>query len=87
MRIINEQDAADFTLLADRILKEIQEEYFSPSGRCCIDTQTAALLTITEGLHDINRAIQALKLQMEYSGGKLRTGFIGMPPRNRFYCE
>ena len=73
------EDAAAYELLADQILEGILEEYFSPNGRCCIDTQTAALLTISEGLSDRDRAIKALEKQLKISEGKLKTGFVGTP--------
>ncbi len=74
-----DEEAAQYRALADRILQGIRDEYFSPNGRCCIDTQTAALLTIGEDLSDKNRAAAALERLLSLSGGKLKTGFVGTP--------
>lgn len=82
-----ENDAARYAALADHILTGIREEYFSVTGRCCIPTQTAALLTLDEGLHDQARARELLAQQLEQSGGKLKTGFVGTPLLCRVLCE
>lgn len=71
------EDAAYYSELADKLLKGIQEEYFSVTGRCCVQTQTAALLTLKEGLHDKERAKASLKYLLEENNNKLATGFIG----------
>lgn len=47
-----EEDASAYQALADKILAGIRQEYFSPDGRCCIDTQSAYLLTLHFGLQD-----------------------------------
>ena len=74
-----EDEANHYDALAGRILKGIREEYFSPSGRCCIDTQTAHLITLRYGLHEHDRAREALQKSLFNAGNKLRTGFIGTP--------
>ena len=73
------EDEKIYTDLAEKIRQGLLEEYFSPNGRCCIDTQTAALLNINEGLSDRDRAVQMLEKQMKISEGKLKTGFVGTP--------
>lgn len=74
-----QEDATQYTELAEKIRQGILEEYFSPNGRCCIDTQTAALLNISEGLSVKERAVEMLEKQMKISQGKLKTGFVGTP--------
>lgn len=66
--------------LADKMLEEIRYEYFTPSGRCCVDTQTALLLSLRHGL-TTNPAQTAGRLQQKFrnNGGKLQTGFVGTP--------
>ena len=73
----HEAEAESYEQLAERILQGIVEEYFSPTGRCCIYTQTAALLTLQEKLHQSDRAGKALKTLLENNGNKLSTGFVG----------
>ncbi|MBO5336797.1 MAG: family 78 glycoside hydrolase catalytic domain [Lachnospiraceae bacterium] len=73
------QEAERYEALAEQILQGIVEEYFSPNGRCCIHTQTAALLTLQEQLHDRERAKNTLKTLLENNENKLSTGFVGTP--------
>ncbi len=74
------EEAAHYQQLADTLLAYIQSEYYSSTGRCCIDTQTAHILTVYFNLQeDKSRAQAALKRLFKLSKGKLRTGFIGTP--------
>ncbi len=74
-----ETDAATYQKLAEEIHTEILKEYYSPNGRCCVNTQTAALLTIREGIKDAERAKQQLLNLLKISENKLKTGFVGTP--------
>lgn len=74
-----EADAAKYQKLAEEIHREILKEYYSPNGRCCVNTQTAALLTIREGINDEERAKRQLLTLLEISENKLKTGFVGTP--------
>lgn len=58
----------------------VKKEYYSVTGRCCIKTQTALLLTLKYNLSD-NRelTIRQLKKLFEKTGNKLETGFVGTP--------
>ncbi len=79
-KILGKQDDMFFySKLADKIGDGIRKEYYSATGRCCIDTQTAALLTINEKLNRTDRALAQLEKLLECSGNKLKTGFIGTP--------
>ncbi|MBO6158459.1 MAG: family 78 glycoside hydrolase catalytic domain [Firmicutes bacterium] len=82
-----EEDAAFYTELAEKIRQGLLEEYFSPNGRCCIDTQTAALLNISEGLSVKERGVAMLSKQMKISKGKLKTGFVGTPLLCKVLCD
>lgn len=73
------EDEKKYYSLADNILKGIQDEYYSLTGRCCIPTQTAAVLTLSEGLNDAGRAKKALSEYLENAGRSLTTGFVGTP--------
>jgi len=75
-----EEDAARYEQLADRLLKEIREEYFTPSGRCAVPTQTGLLLALQdETAPDPARAADMLAAILRENEGKLQTGFVGTP--------
>jgi len=75
-----EEEAARYEALAEKILHEIRQEYFSPLGRCCIDTQTGLLLTLRHGLSvDPEKTKKALVKKLEDNNGMLKTGFVGTP--------
>lgn len=77
-------DAEKYRALADQILLGIKEEFFSPEGRCCISTQTGAILTLQHGLsHCPDRAEKELLRLLKARGNKLATGFVGTP----FLCS
>lgn len=58
----------------------VKEEYYSSTGRCCIKTQTALLLTLKYHLSDnIKLTKEQLTKLFEQSGHKLKTGFVGTP--------
>lgn len=74
-----EEDVATYQKLADDILEGILYEYYTPSGRCAIETQTAAILSLLEGIGDRERAKNKLHDLLEANNGKLKTGFVGTP--------
>lgn len=75
-----EEEAARYEVLADKILHEIRQEYFSPLGRCCIDTQTGLLLTLRHGLSvNPQKTAEALVQKLKDNNGMLKTGFVGTP--------
>ena len=73
------EDAKYYNELAEKILQGIREEFFSFTGRCCISTQTAALLTWKEKLNDRDRARKILKELLDNNRNMLSTGFVGTP--------
>ncbi len=58
----------------------VKKEFYSATGRCCIKTQTALLLTMKYHLSE-NEELVKKQLQelFQFSHGKLRTGFVGTP--------
>lgn len=65
---------------AERILDELRREYFTPSGRCAVDTQTAQVLTLYFGLSEHpEKAHGELMRLLHQRGDKLCTGFVGTP--------
>lgn len=74
------EEARRYEQLAEKVLEGIRGEYFSPTGRCCVDTQTAHLLTLHYGLWpDTARAAAALRESLALVDNELRTGFVGTP--------
>lgn len=58
----------------------MKKEYYSVTGRCCIDTQTALILTLKYGLSDNSEwVLKRLQELFTFSGQKLKTGFVGTP--------
>lgn len=74
------EDAEKYRALAREQFARIRREYYSESGRCCIKTQTALLLTLKYGLSD-NTELTRQMLEKLFSdcGKKLTTGFVGTP--------
>lgn len=74
------EDAEKYEALAERILAGIRDEYFTPTGRCAVPTQTGLLLAARYGLSvDAHRAEADLAAKLKQDGGKLKTGFVGTP--------
>lgn len=74
------EEAAKYEKLAEEILDKIRLEYYSPLGRCCIDTQTAYLLTLHHGMGvNPSRIAEALEWKLKANHGMLQTGFVGTP--------
>ena len=74
------EDAEKYEALAERLLKEIRDEYFTPNGRLAVETQTAHVLALAYDLApDRERMQKGLRRQFTRSGNRLRTGFTGTP--------
>ncbi|MDO4283866.1 MAG: family 78 glycoside hydrolase catalytic domain [Eubacteriales bacterium] len=70
----------EYQALSDEQFAVVRREYYSVTGRCCIKTQTALLLTLKYHLSDNEELVrEQLRKLFELSGGKLRTGFVGTP--------
>lgn len=66
--------------LSGSILNGIKEEYFTPSGKVCQDTQTAHLLALHFGLSkNPKKEEERLIYSLESAKRIMRTGFIGTP--------
>lgn len=73
-------EAAHYEALADKVRREVREEFYSMTGRCCINTQTALIMTLYFGLaEDEEKTRMALKQKFNETGHKLQTGFVGTP--------
>lgn len=77
-----EEDEKEFRNLAKKIEEGIYEEFYTPSGRCAIETQTGQILSLIEGLGDSEHAKKKLLELLTMNLGKLATGFVGTPLLN-----
>lgn len=84
----NKEDAEKYALLEEEQRDWIKREYYTQTGKCCIRTQTAQLLTLRYGLTDNPKeAVHMLERLLDESDGKLRTGFVGTPLLCRILSE
>lgn len=75
-----QEDAGKYGSLADTLAERIRAEYFTPTGRCAVPTQTGLLLALEHGLSpDWPRTVAELNQALKKSGWKLQTGFVGTP--------
>lgn len=73
-------EAEKYGALADRLTDWLVAEFFSPNGRCCVDTQTGLVLALKNGLSPRKESCAArLAEKLAQSNGKLQTGFVGTP--------
>lgn len=68
---------------AARIKAAIRQEYFTPNGGLCMDTQTGYLTAIVFGLYEgeeqKKRLGEKLEERLRKDGYQLKTGFVGTP--------
>ena len=70
----------EYQKLSDEQFDFVKKEYYSPTGRCCIKTQTALLLTLKYNLSCNEELVKKqLRKLYEENDGKLKTGFVGTP--------
>ena len=75
-----DEDAERYEALAGQILSGIRAEYFTATGRCAVNTQTAYAMSVYLGLSpDPVKTAKELSVSLKKSGGKLQTGFVGTP--------
>jgi len=90
-RVLNDtESAAIYEALAGEIKAAIGREFFTPSGRLAVKTQTAMALALHFGIYPEGcreRLAQDLKLQLVRDGMKLKTGFLGTPALCRALTE
>jgi alpha-L-rhamnosidase len=81
-------DAERYEKLSAEIRSAILEEYFAPSGRLCIDTQTAYLLCLNFGVYRKKDVIvSALKKRLQKDCWKIKGGFVGATMMCRVMAE
>ena len=81
-------DAEKYETLAEDIRKAILNEYFSATGRLCIDTQTAYLLCLNFGVYiEKERMVEGLKRRLQKDCWKIKGGFVGATMMCRVMAE
>lgn len=74
------EDAGNYGRVAREQFDAVKREYYSPTGRCCIKTQTALLLTLKYHLSENEELVKTqLRKLFEDNNDKLKTGFVGTP--------
>ena len=72
------EDHQKYRALADEIRAAIIREFFSQTGRLCIDTQTGYVLALHFGLYpNKEKLIEGFKARLAMDMLKLKTGFVG----------
>lgn len=75
-----EAEEKEYRALSEEQFDVVKKEYYSVTGRCCIKTQTALILTLKYHLSENEDLVkQQLKKLFEDSNRKLKTGFVGTP--------
>lgn len=70
----------EYRALSEEQFDVVKKEYYSATGRCCIKTQTALILTLKYHLSENEDLVKRqLKKLFEDSNRKLKTGFVGTP--------
>ena len=74
------EDEKEYSELAKEQYQAVKDEFYSKTGRCCVKTQTALLLTLKYGLSE-NPELTKKQLRKLFSDAddKLRAGFVGTP--------
>lgn len=81
-------DEKYYLQLANKQIAFIKREYYSQSGRCCIKTMTALLLTLKYNLSDnIELTTKQLRKLFADNNDHLMTGFVGTPLINNILTE
>lgn len=86
--VLGKTELADrYRKRADAIADWIREDYYSATGRCSVNTQTAYVLSIVSGFGSKDFSGHTLARQIELAGNQLTTGFIGTEFLLRALCE
>jgi len=83
-------DAKEYARLHREIVAAFRREFFTPSGRLAVRTQTAHILALAFDLapeEHRQRVVDALVAIIEENGGHLTTGFLGTPHVCRVLAE
>lgn len=81
---------SEYSVLVEEIKNAITKEYFTPNGRCAINTQTAMVVALYMDLVPDSyrpRLIEDLKNLLSENNMHLTTGFVGTPYLCRVLSE
>ena len=74
------EDSFFYSELKERIKSAVFREYFTPSGRLAIDTQTAIITALRFGIYiDKDTLISQLKERLRRDSYRIKGGFVGAP--------
>lgn len=83
-----QEEAKQYTALACEIKAAILAEYFTPSGRLAIDTQTGYLASLKFGVYrDKQRLIDGLNTRMKKDCWRIKGGFVGATMMNTVLAD
>ena len=71
--------SATYDNKAGHVADWIRTEYYSASGRCVVNTQTAYVVSLHYGFGDPDFSARELKRLLDENDGKLTCGFVGAP--------
>ena len=72
--------SSEFKMIAERSRKAILDEYFSKTGRLCIDTQTGYIIALRFNIYvDRDKIIEGLKRRLQNDCYRIKCGFVGAP--------
>lgn len=81
-------EAEEYESRAEAIRQAILEEYFTPTGRLSIDTQTGYLVALKFGIYkDKQRMIDGLQNRIKKDLNRLKGGFVGATMMNCVLAE
>lgn len=82
------EDAEKYSYMAAKIKEAILDEFYSPSGRLTIDTQTGYLVALKFGVYrDKQRVIDGLKNRIKRDCFRIKGGFVGATMMNTVLAE
>lgn len=83
-----EEDEIYYRDLYEKIYEAVLNEYFSPTGRLCIDTQTAYIVALYFGIYkDKERIVEGLRSRLYKDCYRMNGGFVGAPLMCRVMAE
>lgn len=86
--VLGYAEGAEYRELYEKIYAAVLEEYFTASGRLCIDTQTGYIVSLFTGIYrDKDVVIRDLRKRLYRDCNKLTGGFTGAPIMCRALAE
>lgn len=75
-----ENDRKKFEKLAKKIRDAVLYEYFAPSGRLTVDTQTGYIIALAFGIYREKEVLcNGLRKRLKRDGYRIKCGFVGAP--------